>query len=212
VSLLRSALAVDDEFRLESDGIYLRPPTMSDFSQWSALREESREFLRPWEPVWPSDDLTRGAFRRRLKRYARDRKEGRGFAFLIFSARSDQIVGGATLSNVRRGVSQTCTLGYWMGEKFAGKRYMSRAVNLLLPFCFDTLDLHRIEAACLPNNEKSIRLLERAGFSREGYARNYLLINGSWQDHILYACLSEDRPSGRQIPSYSLGGKLNEIL
>jgi ribosomal-protein-alanine N-acetyltransferase len=71
---------------------------------------------------------------------------------------------------------------------------MTAAVRALAGFAFATLRLHRIEAACIPANTASIRLLEKTGFAREGYAREYLCINGVWQDHLLYAQVREDPP------------------
>jgi ribosomal-protein-alanine N-acetyltransferase len=212
MALLRPGASAEAELLIEAGGYYLRPPIMYDFRPWAALREESRSFLRPWEPLWPSDDLTKTGFRRRLRRYARDRKEGRSLSFLLFRSRTDEILGGLTLSNIRRGVSQTATLGYWMGHRHAGKGHMSAAVAMILPFCFDVLNLHRVEAACLPTNTPSIRLLEKAGFQREGYARNYLLINGSWQDHLLFACLAEDHASRSPGVTPSVEGILKEFL
>ena len=103
------------------------------------------------------------------------------------------LLGGLTLGLVRRGVAQACTLGYWMGERHAGKGHMTEAVRGALRFAFSDLALHRVEAACLPNNLASRRLLERVGFQREGEARAYLRINGVWADHFLYGVLSSDR-------------------
>ena len=102
------------------------------------------------------------------------------------------LLGGLTLSHVQRGVTQSCSLGYWMGERYAGKGYMTDAVRVALSFAFDALRLHRVEAACLPHNLASIRLLEKVGFAREGYARRYLCIDGRWQDHLLFAIVSDD--------------------
>lgn len=192
MALLRSFGVSEAEPLLQGERVYLRPPVMADYRQWAELREESRGFLTPWEPVWPADDLTRSAFRRRLRRYAGERREGRSYPFFLFSVGDDQLLGGATLSNIRRGVSQACSLGYWMGAPFAGKGNMTRGVALIMPFCFDVLQLHRIEAACLPSNEPSIRILRRNGFVQEGYARRYLHINGQWQDHLLFARLADD--------------------
>ena len=153
------------------------------------MREASRGFLTPWEPTWPSDDLTRSAFRRRLKRYAEDQRSDLAYAFLIFRAEDHAMLGGLTLANIRRGVAQAGSIGYWVGAPFARRGVMTAAVRALIPFCFDTLRLHRLEAACIPRNAASIRLLEKAGFTREGYAREYLCINGVWQDHLLYGRL-----------------------
>lgn len=173
-------------------GVMLRTPVSSDYAEWASVREASRDFLTPWEPTWPSDDLTRGAFRRRLKRYAEDQRSDIAYAFLIFRSDDSALVGGLTLANIRRGVAQAGSIGYWVGRPFAHKGYMTAAVRALIPFCFETLRLHRLEAACIPTNAASIGLLEKTGFQREGYARGYLCINGSWQDHLLFARLKDD--------------------
>jgi ribosomal-protein-alanine N-acetyltransferase len=174
------------------NGVLLRPPQPGDHAEWASLRETSRSFLTPWEPIWPEDDLTRGAFRRRLKRYAEDQRNDLAYAFLIFRAQDNALVGGLTLANIRRGVAQAGSIGYWVGAPFAHRGYMTAAVRALIPFCFQTLRLHRLEAACIPTNDASIGLLEKTGFKREGYARGYLCINGIWQDHLFYARLKED--------------------
>ena len=173
-------------------GVTLRVPQSGDFAEWAALRERSRAFLVPWEPTWPADDLTRGAFRRRLKRYAEDLRNDLAYAFLISRSDDGALVGGLTLANIRRGVAQAGSIGYWVGAPFARKGYTTAAMRALVPFCFGTLRLHRLEAACIPGNTASVRLLEKIGFQREGYARSYLCINGTWQDHLLYARLKDD--------------------
>jgi ribosomal-protein-alanine N-acetyltransferase len=176
---------------VEGDGVMLRTPQTTDFDEWAALRDTSRDFLTPWEPTWPDDDLTRGAFRRRIKRYAEDLRTDQGYAFLIVRYSDGALVGGLTLANIRRGVAQAGSLGYWMGLTFVRQGYMTAAVRAVIPFAFATLRLHRLEAACIPNNTGSIKLLEKTGFVREGYAREYLCINGTWQDHLLYARLKD---------------------
>jgi [ribosomal protein S5]-alanine N-acetyltransferase len=176
------------------EGVVLRTPQMTDYNDWAALREGSREFLTPWEPTWPADDLSRGAFRRRIRRYVEDLRTDQGYAFLVIRGSDDAIVGGLTLANIRRGVAQAGSLGYWMGLPFIRYGYMTAAVRAVIPFAFNTLRLHRLEAACIPSNAGSIRLLENTGFVREGYAREYLCINGIWQDHLLYGRLKDGRP------------------
>jgi ribosomal-protein-alanine N-acetyltransferase len=173
-------------------GVMLRTPVSSDFAEWVSVREASRGFLTPWEPTWPADDLTRSAFRRRLKRYAEDQRNDSAYAFLIFRSDDGALVGGLTLANIRRGVAQAGSIGYWIGQPFAHMGYMTAAVRALIPFCFGTLRLHRLEAACIPTNGPSIGLLEKTGFQREGYARGYLCIDGAWQDHLLFARLKDD--------------------
>lgn len=177
---------------IAGNGVALRVPQPADYAEWASLREVSRGFLTPWEPIWPADDLTRAAFRRRLKRYAEDQRNDLAYAFLIFRSEDNAMVGGLTLANIRRGVAQAGSVGYWVGAPFARHGYMTAAVRALIPFCFGTLRLHRLEAACIPGNNASIGLLEKTGFKREGYARGYLCINGAWQDHLLYARLVDD--------------------
>ena len=176
------------------EGVVLRPPQMTDYSEWATLREQSRTFLTPWEPTWPADDLSRSAFRRRLRRYAEDWRTDQGYAFLVIRTEDDVLVGGLTLANIRRGVAQAGSIGYWMGLPFVRRGYMSAAVRAVIPFAFATLRLHRLEAACIPTNAASIRLLENSGFVREGYAREYLCINGIWQDHLLYGRVRDAKP------------------
>jgi ribosomal-protein-alanine N-acetyltransferase len=183
---------------IEGDGVTLRTPQLTDFEEWAALRETSRDFLTPWEPTWPVDDLTRSAFRRRIKRYAEDLRSDQGYAFLIARNCDGALVGGLTLANIRRGVAQAGSLGYWTGLPFVRQGYMTGAVRAVIPFAFASLRLHRLEAACIPSNSGSMRLLEKTGFVREGYAREYLCINGIWQDHLLYARVSDGSDHGRE--------------
>jgi [ribosomal protein S5]-alanine N-acetyltransferase len=192
MSFLRPFSFADALPPLAGQAVDLRAPELRDYEEWAALRERSRAFLTPWEPTWPENDLSRTAFRARMRRYARDVRADAAYPYFIFRRSDDVLVGGLTLGQVRRGVAQATSLGYWMGEPHAGKGHMTDAVRALAPFVFQTLRLRRIEAACLPSNAASIRLLERVGFVREGYARSYLCIAGEWRDHLLYALLATD--------------------
>ena len=177
---------------MQGDGLYLRAPVPADFAAWARLRSDSQGFLTPWEPLWPPDDLTLASFRRRLISYGQEAISDRAQHFFIFATAGDGLLGGLTLGDIRRGVSQTGTLGYWMGERHAGKGNMTRAVRAAVTWGFQHLGLHRVEAACLIANAASARLLENNGFRYEGEARAYLRINGNWQDHKLYALLASD--------------------
>jgi ribosomal-protein-alanine N-acetyltransferase len=192
MAFLRSVSASEFGPVLYGERLYLRIPQPNDYSGWAELRAQSREFLTPWEPAWSGSELTRASYRRRLRHYAKELREDMGYAFFVFRSGDDALMGGLTLSNVRRGVTQTCTLGYWLGAPFARQGFMTAAVRRVVPFVFDELRLHRLEAACLPHNQASRQLLENLGFQREGLARRYLRINGLWQDHLLYALLEDD--------------------
>ena len=172
--------------------VVLRGPDRDDFEAWRTLRAASRGFLEPWEPIWPGDDLERSAFRRRLSRWSDEIADGVTFPFFLVSLHDGALLGGVTLSQVRRGVTQAGTVGYWMGEAHAGRGLMTEAVGLLARHAFTTLHLHRLEAACLPDNVRSRRLLEKVGFAREGLARAYLCIAGEWRDHLTWGLVSGD--------------------
>jgi [ribosomal protein S5]-alanine N-acetyltransferase len=173
--------------RIYGDGVFLREPVIDDFQQWRAERSASAEFLKPWEPEWQSDELTTIAFRQRIRHYRDLRTADTGYPYFIFATKDETLLGAATLHHVRRGVAQSATLGYWVGEIHARQSVMTRVLTTFLPYAHSELRLHRVEAACLPRNEASIRLLEKSGFEREGYAKSYLKIAGKWEDHILWS-------------------------
>jgi ribosomal-protein-alanine N-acetyltransferase len=172
--------------------VYMRPPQRRDCGKWLKIRAGSKDFLQPWEPTWPIDSLTRKAFFRRLKTYAFQSNTDTGYVFLVFGHEDHALIGSIAINDVRRGVAQSCSVGYWVGEQYAGKGYMTEALSGVLPIIFSRLKIHRIEAACLPHNEASLALLIKIGFRREGFVKRYLKINGTWQDHILFGLLDTD--------------------
>lgn len=175
---------------LREGPVSLRHPRHGDFSEWAALREASRAYLQPWEPRWPEDDLGRAAFRRRLSLYQREMELGHSWPYFVFV--EGRLVGGVTLSNLRRGVAETGTLGYWIGQPYAGRGHATAGVRAVSRHAFEGLRLHRLEAACLPANIASRRVLEKTGFRKEGEARAYLKINGEWADHLLFGLLADE--------------------
>lgn len=181
--------------KLSGDRVVLREPRGADFAKWAALRRESRAFLEPWEPEWPFDELSRASFRNRVARAASQRRMRLGLGFLIFERAAGQLAGGISVGNIRHGAAETGQIGYWMGERFSGQGLMTEAVRMVAAHAFDALRLHRLEAACIPGNRRSERVLEKAGFRREGVMRSYLRINGVWQDHTLYAMISGEHRS-----------------
>jgi [ribosomal protein S5]-alanine N-acetyltransferase len=190
--LPRLFAATPPGLRLPGERVTLRTPERGDWQEWTALRAQSRRFLVPWEPSWSADSLSRAAFRRRLARYRLDWRTDQGYSFFLYRNKDKALVGGIGLSNVRRGVAETGSLGYWVGERHARHGYMTGGLELMLSFAFRRLALHRVEAACLPHNEASRGLLQKAGFREEGRAREYLCIDGRWQDHVLFALLRDE--------------------
>ena len=181
---------------VKGTGVTLRAPRAGDHEAWAALRKASHAYLQPWEPLWPEDDLTRAAYRRRLSIYAREMEIGNAWPFFIFADADQALIGAITLSNIRRGVAETGTLGYWIGKPFAGRGHATAAVRAMVAYAFDDLSLHRVEAACVPGNLASRRVLEKAGFELEGQARAYLKINGAWADHLLFGVVNDGAARG----------------
>src|ERR1700704_1718677 len=159
MAFLRSSIGQESAFLVRGRGLWLRPPVMSDYAPWAELRTRSREHLTPWEPVWQRDELSRSAFRRRVRHYQREAREDLGYAFLIFRDADDELRGGLTLSKVRRGVTQAAVLGYWLGLPYVKQGYMTEAVAAVAVFAFEDLHLHRLEAATMPSNKPSTGVL-----------------------------------------------------
>lgn len=178
--------------RYAGDSVYVRPPEAGDWREWAELRAESRSFLEPWEPIWAEDALTRESYRRRRQRCLRDARGEEGYALFVVRALDDALLGGINVSNIVRGLRMSCSIGYWIGQRYARNGYMTEAVRIILGFAFVELRLQRVEAGCVPSNVASAGLLRNLGFREEGYARKYLNINGQWHDHRLFAILASD--------------------
>ncbi|MBK8458579.1 MAG: GNAT family N-acetyltransferase [Phyllobacteriaceae bacterium] len=146
---------------LEGRTILLRPPLKGDSAEWRALREQSRTFLTPWEPQWAADELSERAFRLRLGQWQRDAIAGTAHSFLIVDKSTGCLSGGISVFNIRHGAAESGEIGYWMGEGHAGRGRMGEALALLTDWCFAGLGLRRIVAACIPDNQRSRRVLEK---------------------------------------------------
>jgi [ribosomal protein S5]-alanine N-acetyltransferase len=179
--------------RLETERLSLRPPAHSDYRAWSGLRNDSRDFLAPWEPTWADDHLTRRSFTNRVYWAQRSITAGTAVPLFLIRRTDSQLLGAITLDNIRRGPAQAATTGYWIGAPFARMGYMQEALKAVCHYAFSALDLSRVEAGCLPENTPSRRLLEQCGYKYEGVAQSYLQINGRWRTHVLYANLRFDR-------------------
>ena len=178
--------------KLTGERVFLRPPKRRDALKWQKLRMSSKSFLVPWEPSWDASSCSRRAYLRYFKNSNYLANMDRAYSFLIFKNDDKTLLGGINVGNVRRGVSQSASLGYWIGEKYSRNGYMKEALKLLIPSLFVDLRLNRIEAATLEENIASKNLLKKIGFKKEGVLRKYLKINGTWRDHILYGLLEND--------------------
>jgi [ribosomal protein S5]-alanine N-acetyltransferase len=185
--------------RIESERMTLRLPQHADFRSWAALRQTSRDFLTPWEPLWAADHLGRKAFTNRVYWANRATSQGTALPLMLVRREDGALLGAITLDNIRRGPSQAGTLGYWIGQPHARQGYMREAILSVVHHAFTVLDLSRIEAACLPENAASRGVLEKCGFKYEGVAQSYLQIAGRWRNHVLYANLRNDRRGRTEV-------------
>jgi ribosomal-protein-alanine N-acetyltransferase len=171
--------------------LIIQAPVLSDYEDWQAVRASNQDFLKPFEPEWPQDCLTQDFFDRRLKRQHKDREQGRGAYFFLKTKETSKIIGGLNLNNIHMGAACHASLGYWLDKNQQGRGYMREAIQKITEYSFDTLGLKRLNAACLPDNDRSIKMLLKLGFEEEGYAKKYLQINGHWQDHRLFGLCNQ---------------------
>ena len=177
---------------LHGTKVFLRSPEFRDWREWSELRKFNMEYLKPWEPAWSPYELERGYFVKRVKFFDKLSNRDKAYSFLIFQNDKNKLIGEININNIQRGVVQSCSIGYWISENKMGLGYMRESINILKDFIFNDLKLHRVEAACLPRNMRSLRTLLKSEFEIEGHAKKYLKINGVWEDHILLSCIKHE--------------------
>ena len=173
-------------------GITLRHPGWSEFDAWVELRRANAKYLQPWEPEWSKDHLARSTYRARMGRFKKMVAQDETYPFHVFRNSDNRLIGACNLIDVRRKVAQRAALGYWIGEDYVRQGFARAAVRTVCQFAFEQLGLHRIEAAIQSDNLPSVKVVEAAGFTREGTSRDYLKINGQWRDHDIYARLNSD--------------------
>jgi ribosomal-protein-alanine N-acetyltransferase len=167
---------------------------VSDFGQWSEVRQRNEKWLTPWEPLRANtmSDPTRhrDAFSSRCATRDRERQVGTGYGFGVFV--DNAFAGEININNVVRGAFQCGVVGYWIDERHAGNRFITEGVAVICRFAFDELHLHRLEICIVPRNTNSRRVMEVLGIREEGIAVRYLEINGTWEDHMRYAITVEE--------------------
>ena len=179
-------------FEITGRKVILRPPQYSDWKAWADERKKNKLYLQPWEPLWSINELERSSFVKRVRMFERLSHNDQAYSFLIYKSDNEDFIGEVNISNVQRGIIQSCTIGYWIAKDCEGKGMMSESLELVKKFIFNELKLHRIEAACLPHNIPSLKLLLKNGFIKEGTARKLLKINDKWQDHTVLSFILDD--------------------
>jgi [ribosomal protein S5]-alanine N-acetyltransferase len=183
------------DLRLEGSRIILRAPKATDIAELRSLLVRNAEHLRPWSPSPPPGSNPAGftELGRSIARHRRDWKAGTGYVFVAsLRVPREPIIGRIALTSVTRGPFQSAQLGYWMDAGHLRRGLMSEAVDCAITFAFEQLQLHRIQAAVMPHNLASRRILDKRAFREEGYAERYLRIAGRWEDHVLYGLTYEE--------------------
>jgi [ribosomal protein S5]-alanine N-acetyltransferase len=181
--------------RLVTERLVLRPARTGDVGEMRRLLRKNQEHLRPWSPSpAPFEDPSSVTeISKAILRQRREWKAGRGFAFVMCLRSSPAAFNGRiTLNGVIRGAMDCAYLGYWIDGDQQGRGLITEGLSAVLDFAFGAAGLHRVQAAIMPRNARSLRVIEKLGFRREGYAERYLQIAGTWEDHLLFAKTREE--------------------
>jgi ribosomal-protein-alanine N-acetyltransferase len=181
--------------RLTTDRLVLRPPRTDDVPALRVALRKNTVHLRPWSvsPAPGEDPSSLTSVSRAVLRYRKEWKAGVAHV-LVLTLREDdrEIIGRVALGGIQRGAFLNGHLGYWIDAEHEGRGLMTEAVGAATSFAFTSLGLHRVQAAVMPSNTGSQRVLEKTGYRKEGFAPRYLCIAGSWEDHILYGVTEEE--------------------
>jgi ribosomal-protein-alanine N-acetyltransferase len=186
--------------RLVTPRLVLRPPRTGDVAEIRRLMRTNEEHLKPWNPAPPpgEDPSSITEVSKTVLRHRREWKHGRGYVFMVAERETPaRFIGKLALSGIMRGAMNGAYLGYWMAADCQGRGLVTEAIHVLLDFAFGPAGLHRVQAAIMPRNARSLRVIEKLEFRREGYAERYLQIAGKWEDHVIYARTREEHIPAR---------------
>ncbi|QTF08133.1 ribosomal protein S5-alanine N-acetyltransferase [Brenneria izadpanahii] len=184
--------STSSKVHLKTERMVVRLAHERDAWRLAEYYSENRDFLKPWEPIRDISHCYPSGWQSRLSMICDMHKQGNAYYFLLLDPNENEVWGVANFSNVLRGAFHACYLGYSLGQKWQGQGLMFEALQPAIRYMQRQQNMHRIMANYMPHNHRSGSLLARLGFEREGYAKDYLLINGKWQDHVLTALTNND--------------------
>ncbi|HHF3131784.1 TPA: ribosomal protein S5-alanine N-acetyltransferase [Vibrio diabolicus] len=183
--------------KLDGD-LLLRTAEIGDADMIAEYFQGNREYLKPFEPKREEAFFSVNGWLQKLIKLNELHRMGLGYYCLLVRASSGEMLGTISFSNLSRFPFYSCNVGYSLAEKAQGHGYMRRGLTMACDYMFNVQKLHRIQAGYMPHNKRSEAVLEHVGFNREGYAKDYLLINGEWQDHVLTSLINPNwQPEGR---------------
>jgi [ribosomal protein S5]-alanine N-acetyltransferase len=178
--------------RVDGERVAIRAFGPDDVEELCELRTRNRDFLAPWEPLRTPSFHTLAGQRAEIERDRHEWAADRTYAFAIMEAAGGAMIGRIALANVVRGAWENATMGYFVDEACCGRGIATEAVGLVLRSSFGPCRLHRVQAAVMPHNARSIRVLEKNGLRHEGFSPRYLRLDGAWRDHELFAITAEE--------------------
>ncbi|MDQ0206011.1 GNAT family N-acetyltransferase [Alkalicoccobacillus murimartini] len=181
---------------MEGNLIYLRSFQLEDASELLQMQKQNKHFFEQFSMSRTADYYSLDYQKHLIEQFIRLKEQGIEYHFGVFLKGSGQLIGTMDLFHIYRGSLQNAMIGYFLSEEHNGKGYASEACALLVHYAFSNLKLHRIEAGVMPRNHGSIRVLEKAGFHKEGIARKNVRIQGIWEDHQVLACLNPSEING----------------
>lgn len=170
---------------LETENLIISVLTPDDFELLAKYESDNRSHLSPWEPTRLADYFSLEETKKRVESNLKSFQLGSSISLVAFDKSKSEIIGLCSFSNIVRGAFQACNLGYSISEKKQGTGLMFEMLQASIQYVFAEYNLHRIMANYIPSNVRSGKLLDKLGFQKEGLARSYLKIAGSWQDHVL---------------------------
>ena len=176
-----------------TDRLLIRLPITHDYEAWVKLRRQSEKFLNQWEPEKNKEFYSKESFQTRVHWANKNFKLKKVLHLFLFLRSDGELIGGLTLDNIRYSPFNSGSLGYWLGEQHSNNGFMTEGLRAIFHYANRTLNVTRLEAATLPNNGASRRVLEKCEFKYEGVGQSYLQINGRWKNHVLYANINNHR-------------------
>ncbi|MFC4713529.1 GNAT family N-acetyltransferase [Planococcus dechangensis] len=177
---------------LTGEHIFIRFLEDKDASALLDLQLRNSDFFQQYAPTFGADFYTLDSKQDYINHCAKQRLEDQQYTFGIFSKHDEQLIGDVTLARIARGALQRALLGYSLDQEYNGRGYATEAVSLAVEFAFRHLKLHRVEAGVMLTNIGSMRVLEKSGFHKEGIEQQGVKINGRWEDHQVFAILSNE--------------------
>jgi [ribosomal protein S5]-alanine N-acetyltransferase len=179
--------------QLSAGPVVLRAPRLRDGRAWSEIRLHNEMWLLKWEPSSPHSWADRNSVTAWPPLLSALRKAGRAGSMLPFMiVYGGRLAGQMNVSNVVHGALRSSTVGYWVDREVAGRGIVPTALALAIDHCFTAVGLHRVEVDIRPENEASLRVVEKLGLRREGYYERFLDIDGGWRDHVAFAVTVEE--------------------